>query len=99
MTRRSSASPSTFPAADSKASKAVAAGDRAERTGVRREPIAMKPRPRLFAALLIVFAIWVMILVAMYVTMVRSRPQPRRPAVAPSQAEAAPEKTMRAFRY
>ena len=72
---------------------------RTQPPGSERERIPMKPRPRLFAALLIVFATWVIILVAMYFTMVRSR-QPRRPAGAPSQAEAAAaaEKTVHLVR-
>ena len=98
MTRSSRSSAPSSPVADSKASKTVAASQRSEPAGVRREPIPMTPRPRLFAGLLIVFAIWVVILVVMYFTMVRSRPQPRRPAAAPSQAVAAPQKTIRLFR-
>ena len=46
--------------------------------GIWREPIPMKPRRGLFKVLLIVLAVWVGVLVGLYVTMVRPRHQPHR---------------------
>jgi hypothetical protein len=90
MSRSSGPSRTSATVAKPRKPKPVAA-DRAEPpppSGVWREPIPMKPRKRLFVALLIIFGLWVGVLVTMYVTMVRPphSPHQRPPVTAPALA-------------
>jgi hypothetical protein len=56
-------------------------------TGVFRPPVPMKPRKGLFAALMVVFAAWVGVLLALYFTTVRGYRPPAPPsATAPALA-------------
>lgn len=73
MRRSSGSSASPVPPAQFHAATIPSATGRAP--GVWREPVPMKPRPGLLRVLLIVLAVWVGLLVAMYVTMVRPRHQ------------------------